>query len=87
MLLPRIVNAARHLKLSDATPTRSARIVQVSSEGHRSFGAPFPKQSWENLDRVNEELGNTWQRYGKSKVGNILLANQLQKLTEGENIR
>lgn len=87
MLLPLIIKAARHLKASSGSSQRSARIVHVSSEGHRQFGAPFPKQSWETLERVNEELGSTWHRYGKSKVGNILLANELKKLTEGENIR
>lgn len=86
MLLPLIVNAARHLK-SVGDGTRSARIVHVSSEGHRGFGDGLPKQSWENLERVNENLGSTWKRYGKSKTGNILLANQLQQLTKGENIR
>lgn len=83
MLLPLLVTSAR--KLSGTG--RSVRMVQLSSIAHSKFGKGLPTHSWENLEKVNQDCGGTWGRYGKSKVGNILLANQLKELTAGENIR
>lgn len=83
MLLPLLVTSARKL----AGKGRSVRMVQLSSIAHSKFGKGLPQHSWENLEKVNQDCGGTWGRYGKSKVGNILLANQLKQLTAGENIR
>lgn len=87
LLLPLLVRTARSRKSASQS---SVRVVQLSSLAHSSFGSGLPSMSWENLERVNEKLGpgfiGAWRRYGKSKTGNILLANHLHKLTEGEHI-
>ena len=59
----------------------SVRIVQLSSMGH--LFAPSDS-SFKDLEAVNKqywpEIKGTWDRYGKSKLGNILIANELAKL-------
>lgn len=87
MLLPLAISTAR----STSSSGTSVRMVQLSSIAHQKFGNGLSPANWESLERVNESFGKgagaTWKRYGKSKTGNILLANELRKATEGENIR
>lgn len=79
MLLPTLYNTS---KLPDyQNKSASVRIVQLSSIGH--IGAPG-NTSFKDLDAVNKqgwpEVKSTWDRYGKSKLGNILIANELIKI-------
>lgn len=64
------------------------RVTNTSSVGHAEFGNA--KQSWASLETVNSRQGSewrgTWRRYGMSKTGNVLLAQELKKITAGENI-
>ncbi|KAJ9478024.1 putative oxidoreductase ENV9 [Pseudozyma hubeiensis] len=64
---------------SPDSPT--VRIVQVSSLGHTAS----PRDtSFKDLEAVNKqywpEIKGTWERYGKAKLGNILIANEVSKL-------
>ncbi|KAK4702735.1 hypothetical protein P7C70_g3484, partial [Phenoliferia sp. Uapishka_3] len=59
------------------------RVVMVSSLGHNFT----PKPDFTSLEQANRPLGNTWERYGQSKLANILYANALQKHLGSENIR
>ena len=52
------------------------RVVNVSSIGHRLFA---PKVGIDFND-INQEKGDTWSRYGQSKLANILHAKQLNEL-------
>ncbi|SPO22089.1 related to Oxidoreductase, short-chain dehydrogenase [Ustilago trichophora] len=80
LLLPTLYSTS---KLPDyAKPdSPTVRIVQVSSMGH--LAAPSDT-SFKDLEAVNKqhwpEVKGTWDRYGKSKLGNILIANELAKL-------
>ncbi|KDN46611.1 short chain dehydrogenase [Tilletiaria anomala UBC 951] len=84
LLLPTLVRTSR-----DPALKHSVRVVQVSSMGHK-FGDPSPKQSWASIEAINKkfwpEAVGTWKRYAQSKTGNIILANELKKITAGENI-
>ncbi len=84
LLLPTLYNTS---KLPDyAKPdSPSVRIVQVSSLGH-AF-APSDT-SFASLEAINKqhwpEMKGTWDRYGKSKTGNILIANELSRILPKE---
>lgn len=80
LLLPTLYKTSQ---LPDhSTPdSPSVRIVQVSSMGHNFSPSDT---SFKDLEAVNKqhwpEVKGTWDRYGKSKTGNILIANQLSRL-------
>lgn len=79
LLLPTLVRTAKlpEYKAGES----SVRIVHLSSLGHTT--APG-STSFKDLEAVNRqyrpEVLGTWLRYGKSKAGNILLANEFKKL-------
>ncbi|PWY99142.1 NAD(P)-binding protein [Testicularia cyperi] len=80
LLLPTLYSTSKLPEYSDpSSPT--VRIVQVSSMGHLASPADT---SFKDLESVNKqywpEVKGTWSRYGKSKLGNILIANELVKL-------
>ncbi|GAA5961040.1 hypothetical protein JCM3765_006511 [Sporobolomyces pararoseus] len=63
----------------------SVRIVNVTSIGHTLFA---PKElEFASIEEVNQEYGTTWNRYGQSKVANILFSLALQDRLKGLNIR
>lgn len=80
LLLPTLYKTSK-LPEYAAPDSPSVRIVQVSSMGH--LASPSDT-SFKDLEAVNKqhwpEAKGTWDRYGKSKLGNILIANQLAKL-------
>ncbi|SPO44340.1 related to Oxidoreductase, short-chain dehydrogenase [Moesziomyces antarcticus] len=80
LLLPTLYNTSK-LPEYASPESPSVRIVQVSSMGH--LGAASDT-SFKDLEAVNKkhwpEFKGTWNRYGKSKLGNILIANELAKL-------
>jgi len=56
--------------ISSSTPSFNSRLVVVSSAGHRSC----------NVDPTNYNLeGNQSLAYGRSKTGNILMANEFER--------
>lgn len=58
------------LRTAALSDKEDVRLVSLSSSGHTMHltgGIQFD-------DLRNAEAGNTWQRYGQSKLGNILLA-------------
>ncbi|KAJ4254470.1 hypothetical protein NW762_010069 [Fusarium torreyae] len=63
------------LKTSRTLPPGSVRIVNLTSSGH--LGAPKSGINFENLGLKDE---GAWQRYGQSKVANILHAKTLHKM-------
>ncbi len=80
LLLPTLYNTSKLPEYANPD-SPSVRIVQVSSMGH--LGAASDT-SFKDLEAVNKkhwpEFKGTWNRYGKSKLGNILIANELAKL-------
>nr|CDI52758.1 related to Oxidoreductase, short-chain dehydrogenase [Melanopsichium pennsylvanicum 4] len=80
LLLPTLYNTSKLPEYAQSN-SPSVRIVQVSSMGH--LVAPSDT-SFKDLESVNKqhwpEVKGTWDRYGKSKTGNILIANQLARL-------
>ncbi|KAG9297689.1 hypothetical protein G9A89_011204 [Geosiphon pyriformis] len=58
-----------------------ARIVTVSSYGHNIV--PSGGIDFENL---NSQKYNVWQRYGQSKIANILFTRELDRRLEGKQI-
>ncbi|CBQ72111.1 related to Oxidoreductase, short-chain dehydrogenase [Sporisorium reilianum SRZ2] len=80
LLLPTLYRTSK-LPEYAAPDSPTVRIVQVSSLGHMSSPSDT---SFRDLDAVNKqhwpEAKGTWDRYGKSKLGNILIANELAKL-------
>lgn len=79
ILLPTLYNTSKLPEYE--SKSASVRIVQLSSVGHTL--APSDT-SFKDLDAVNKkgwpEVKSTWDRYGKSKLGNILIANELIKI-------
>lgn len=80
LLLPTLYQTSKLPEYADPnSPT--VRIVQVSSMGHMTSPS---NTSFKDLEAVNKqhwpEAKGTWDRYGKSKLGNILIANELAKL-------
>ncbi|UQC87207.1 uncharacterized protein CLUP02_12709 [Colletotrichum lupini] len=63
------------LKTSRTLPPGSVRIVNLTSSGH--LGAPKTGINFDNLNLKDE---GPWQRYGQSKVANILHAKTLHKI-------
>ncbi|KAK1522984.1 hypothetical protein CPAR01_14527 [Colletotrichum paranaense] len=63
------------LKTSRTLPPGSVRIVNLTSSGH--LGAP---KTGINFDDLNLKDEGPWQRYGQSKVANILHAKTLHKI-------
>lgn len=84
LLLPTLYETS---KLPDYSKpdSPSVRIVQVSSLGHNASPSDT---SFKDLEAVNKqhwpEMKGTWDRYGKSKTGNILIANELAKILPKE---
>lgn len=82
LLLPLLLKTARSAKGNDlAQPadgsppiTPDVRVVILSSEGHRM--TPLSGISFESL-KSNQSSMLTWQRYGQSKLANILFGKQL----------
>lgn len=62
------------LQTSKKLPPGLVRIVNLTSSGH--LGAP---KAGINLDDLSLENGGPWQRYGQSKVANILHTKTLNK--------
>jgi len=60
---------------------KGARIVSVSSAGHRFGGVNFEDPNF------NQHPYDKWQAYGQSKTANILFAMALDKRGEDHNIR
>ncbi|NWA45188.1 SDR family NAD(P)-dependent oxidoreductase [Pseudomonas reactans] len=58
-----------------------ARVVCVSSRGHRFAGVDFADPNF------NQRPYDKWLAYGQSKTANVLFALQLDKLGEAHNIR
>ncbi|ORY88786.1 hypothetical protein BCR35DRAFT_301118 [Leucosporidium creatinivorum] len=75
-LLPLLIKTSKE-------PNSHVRIVNVSSMGHRYT----PKPDFTSLETVNAPLGSTWDRYGQSKLANVLFTAALQKQLAAENIR
>ncbi|GAC97845.1 short-chain dehydrogenase [Pseudozyma hubeiensis SY62] len=79
LLLPTLIKTS---SLHEHTHAGSAtvRIVQIASVAHKFASSDT---SFEHLDAVNKqhwpEFKGTWNRYGKSKTANILMANELPK--------
>ncbi|GAA5882013.1 hypothetical protein JCM3774_003243 [Rhodotorula dairenensis] len=63
-------------------PGSSVRIVNVSSMGHKFS----PKPDFSSLEAVNRPLKSTWERYGQSKLANILFSVALQDRLKDEKI-
>lgn len=80
LLLDVIVSTSRK------SSSKSVRMIHLSSEAHERFGGSGPEYSWDSLDKVNQDMRSTWKRYGKSKIGNVLLSNEMKKLTAKENV-
>ncbi|TKY87290.1 hypothetical protein EX895_003967 [Sporisorium graminicola] len=80
LLLPTLYQTSKLPEYAEPdSPT--VRIVQVASLAH----AMSPSDtSFKDLEAVNKqhwpEVKGTWDRYAKSKLGNILIANELAKL-------
>ncbi|CCF53322.1 hypothetical protein NDA11_001422 [Ustilago hordei] len=84
LLLPTLYNTSK-LPEYAKPDSPSVRIVQVSSIGH--LFSPSDT-SFKDLEAVNKqykpEIKGTFDRYEKSKTGNILIANQLARLLPKE---
>lgn len=80
LLLPTLYNTSKLPEYANPD-SPSVRIVQVSSMGHNASPSDT---SFKDLEAVNKQYGpeikGTWERYGKSKTGNIIIANELAKL-------
>ncbi|KWU44208.1 NAD(P)-binding protein, partial [Rhodotorula sp. JG-1b] len=74
-LLPLLVKTSKQ-------PGSSVRIVNVSSMAHKFS----PKPDFSSLDAVNREMRSTWERYGQSKLANILFSVALQDRLKDEKI-
>ena len=66
------------------------RVVNLSSLMHTLPAALRADQRWTSLEKVNRqgwpEAWGTIMRYSMSKTGNILLTNELEKLTRNKRI-
>ncbi|GAA6038904.1 hypothetical protein JCM8097_000566 [Rhodosporidiobolus ruineniae] len=71
------------LKETAKKPGASVRVVSVSSTGHILCNKP----DFSSLEAVNRKMGNTWARYGQSKLANILFAVALAERCKDDNIR
>lgn len=74
-LLPLLVKTSKQ-------PGSSVRIVNVSSMAHKFS----PKPDFSSLEAVNREMRSTWERYGQSKLANILFSIALQDRLKDEKI-
>ncbi|GAA5975765.1 hypothetical protein JCM10908_005274 [Rhodotorula pacifica] len=74
-LLPLLIKTSKQ-------PGASVRIVNVSSMAHKFS----PKPDFSSLEAVNRELKSTWERYGQSKLANILFSVALQDRLKDEKI-
>jgi retinol dehydrogenase-12 len=77
MLLPTLVKSG--------TPECKSRVVSVSSLANFIY-APEEGMIWDDLS--GERNYDKWERYGQSKLANILFANELNRRCEtaGENV-
>ncbi|CAD7068811.1 unnamed protein product [Tilletia caries] len=84
LLMPTLAATARLPEYADTGKT--VRVVQVSSMGHTVLTKSRIDGGWKDLEAVNRQFAPevlaTWFRYGKSKTGNILLANRVKALAE-----
>jgi retinol dehydrogenase-13 len=68
-----------HLLLDLLKAAPSARIVNVSSNGHKMSDII-------RNDLMSEKNYNRWTRYGQSKLANILFSRELAKKLQGTNV-
>ncbi|EST07827.1 Short-chain dehydrogenase/reductase SDR [Kalmanozyma brasiliensis GHG001] len=84
LLLPTLISTSK-LPEYAKPDSPSVRVVQVSSLGH--IMSPGDT-SFKDLDAVNKkywpEVKATFDRYGKSKLGNVLIANELARLVPSD---
>lgn len=62
------------LLLSSSTPTKTSRVVNLSSYGHTMSPIRFDDMDFENAEY------NPWVAYGQSKTANIYMANSIDRL-------
>ncbi|POY72619.1 hypothetical protein BMF94_4447 [Rhodotorula taiwanensis] len=74
-LLPLMIQTSKE-------PGSSVRIVNVSSKAHEFS----PKPDFSSIEAANQEMKNTWQRYGQSKLANVLFTTALQERVQNEKI-
>lgn len=69
--------------LAAATPSAPARIVLVSSRGHRRSDI-----RWDDLHFSGGKTYDPWLAYGQSKTANILFANEIARRSseKGNNV-
>ncbi|KAJ3825391.1 hypothetical protein EV361DRAFT_905425 [Lentinula raphanica] len=65
------------LKETAAMPDSHVRVVNVSSSGYAM--ASTTKPDFTSIEGLNQKTCSTMQRYGLSKLTNILLTNEVQK--------
>uniref|UniRef100_A0A0S1MIA7 NAD(P)-binding protein n=1 Tax=Phakopsora pachyrhizi TaxID=170000 RepID=A0A0S1MIA7_PHAPC len=71
------------LKKTDSTVSDShVRIINLSSLAHYYLRDP----DFSSLEGMNKQHKSTWDRYGNSKLSNILHINELQKALQDTNI-
>ncbi|EPQ27223.1 uncharacterized protein PFL1_05146 [Pseudozyma flocculosa PF-1] len=79
LLLPKLVKTSQlpEYQQGDAT----VRVVQVSSMGHTMTRS---RPDFTSLEGINKqyapEVRGTWTRYANSKLGNILIADELKRM-------
>ena len=60
------------------------RIVVLTSHAYCSLGSGII--DFENLNYEKEGTYGVWSAYAQSKLGNILMANELHKRLKGKNV-
>lgn len=84
LLLPTLISTSK-LPEYAKPDSPSVRVVQVSSLGHMMSPSDT---SFKDLESVNKkywpEVKATFDRYGKSKLGNVLIANELARLVPSD---
>ena len=75
LLLPTLTKTAK------SAPTDSVRVVWVSSTA--AILAPKPAINFDKMD-YNKDI--IWNKYGRSKAGNVLHSSELARRTKGDGI-